>query len=73
MAKTFQVSEADITEGTQGICLSCGEIQGGCEPDARGYPCESCGKKTVYGCEEALIMGRIELSEDDEDSDSDNF
>ena len=39
-----------------GFCLSCGEEQGGCEPDAGEYKCESCGMPTVYGAGELLIM-----------------
>ena len=44
-------------EGTDnpGFCVACGEEQDGCEPDARGYECESCGKHTVYGAEELLV------------------
>jgi hypothetical protein len=38
-----------------GLCLSCGCEQGGCEPDARRYRCESCGDAQVYGAEELLI------------------
>jgi hypothetical protein len=38
-----------------GLCLACGNEQGGCEPDARRYECEACGAKQVYGAEE-LIM-----------------
>lgn len=38
-----------------GICCACGNIQGGCEPDARAYPCESCGEKAVYGAPELLL------------------
>jgi hypothetical protein len=38
-----------------GFCIECGEEQGGCEPDARKYRCESCGHMQVYGCEELLI------------------
>lgn len=39
-----------------GICIKCGEDAEGCEPDARGYECESCGEKGVYGAEELLFM-----------------
>lgn len=49
--------------GNDGICLSCGEIQDGCEPDARNYECECCGGKNVFGLEEAMIMGEINLVE----------
>jgi hypothetical protein len=50
--------EAAMEEYT-GFCLACGESQGGCEPDARKYECESCGKKAVYGAEEVVMMGRV--------------
>ena len=59
----FTVTDEDLEEAVNGICLSCGEIQyGGVEPDARSYPCEACGEKEVYGLEEALLMGRITLA-----------
>ena len=49
-----------------GICLACGEIHyGGVEPDARRYPCERCGTESVYGLEEALLMGRVEVAIED--------
>lgn len=38
-----------------GFCKSCGASQGGCEPDARNYRCESCGMSEVYGAEECLM------------------
>lgn len=39
-----------------GFCLACGEEQDGCEPDARGYECEACGKRQVYGAGEVMTM-----------------
>ena len=39
-----------------GICISCGAERDGCEPDARGYPCDECGSDTVYGAEELLYL-----------------
>jgi hypothetical protein len=39
-----------------GFCLACGADADGCEPDARGYECEVCGKPKVYGAEEVLLM-----------------
>lgn len=50
-----QVMEAVEADDNLGICLACGAEQGGCEPDARGYVCESCGQAKVYGAEELLI------------------
>jgi hypothetical protein len=66
MKTPIEVSEDDLRdaiEGLQGICVSCGEF--GCdntaEPDAERYTCESCGKPTVYGAEQALLMGLITI------------
>jgi len=39
-----------------GFCTACGHEQDGCEPDAREYECEACGKKKVYGSDELIIM-----------------
>lgn len=38
-----------------GFCIACGEEADGCEPDARGYPCECCGARKVYGAQELLL------------------
>lgn len=60
----FSVSMADMTaDNNEGICLACGFRQGGCEPDARGFECEDCGEKKVYGLEEAALMGAVEIAE----------
>ena len=53
---TEQIMEACERDDYTGICLNCGEEQGGCEPDARRYKCESCGAHTVYGAEELIMM-----------------
>jgi len=45
----------------QGICTSCGAIHDCLEQDAREVKCEECGKRTVYGTEEALFMGCIKI------------
>ena len=39
-----------------GFCLACGNEQGGCEPDARRYKCESCGARHVYGADELAMV-----------------
>lgn len=39
-----------------GFCAACGEDAYECEPDARKYKCEYCGKNAVYGAEEFLLM-----------------
>lgn len=38
-----------------GFCLSCGNEQGGCEPDARKIECEACGTPTVYGADDLFM------------------
>ena len=52
---TAAIIEAIEEDNCIGFCTTCGEEQYGCEPDARGYECESCGEATVFGAEELLI------------------
>ena len=51
------VERHNTTLDNPGICLSCGEEQDGCEPDARKYECELCGEQQVYGADEILLCG----------------
>ena len=67
--KAWEVSEADVQasligEESLGICLQCGAIQSGVEPDAENYRCEECGAFAVAGLEQALLMGRITIKEE---------
>jgi hypothetical protein len=50
-----QVVGAVERDDDTGICVLCGHEQDGCEPDARKYACESCGRKAVFGAEELLM------------------
>ena len=62
---TIQLSEEEFREGSndyEGRCLACGETAYGVEPDARKYECECCGEPRVYGLEELLMMGRVEIT-----------
>ena len=62
--KTITLTEKEYFDAQNnylGYCLNCGEEKDSCEPDATEYHCEYCGKNSVYGTEELLIMGRIEL------------
>ena len=63
----FEMTEGEykgLVDCYEGLCVSCGAERGCCEPDARRYECEEgCGKRTVYGAEELMLMGRIKLSE----------
>jgi hypothetical protein len=51
-------------EEYKGYCSNCKKFtRPNTEPDARKYDCPKCKKNTVYGAEEALMMGLISLSE----------
>jgi len=39
-----------------GFCVACGADRDGCEPDARNYECDECGKRMVFGASELLFM-----------------
>lgn len=52
---TEQIMQAIEADDNMGFCLACGEEAYGVEPDARGYECECCGARKVYGAEELLF------------------
>ena len=55
-----------LREDYCGVCLSCWEIAyGDTEPDARNYKCEACEKKEVFGIDEALIIGKVEIKDEE--------
>lgn len=68
MIKLTESQYRDLVSDQMGICLACKTTRGCCEPDAREYECEECGKHKVYGTEECLLMGSIELVDKDSDS-----
>jgi hypothetical protein len=47
-----------------GLCVECGAIVDGVEPDARGYECPECRARAVMGIEEALLCGRVKIVDD---------
>ena len=50
------------TEEFDGYCLACRHTtHGGIEPDAHDYVCERCSQPQVFGLEELLMMGLIEI------------
>lgn len=55
------VSLLEDGEDCTGICLHCGEEADGVEPDAEGYRCENCGRHTVAGAEQIILLygGRL--------------
>lgn len=55
------------SEEYEGFCTTCGDFtRGECEPDGREYECPDCGERTVYGAEEAMMMGLLEISHEDD-------
>jgi len=38
-----------------GLCLACGDMCDGVEPDAERYRCEACGERAVFGCGELIF------------------
>lgn len=65
---TFHMTEDEYRQADDemaGYCIRCGDQHSdNCEPDARGYRCESCGVQAVYGTQELLMMGRIAIVEE---------
>lgn len=59
------VSEAELLEHADaydGVCKACGEWTcGGVEPDAERYECDACGESAVYGAEQAMLLGIVEI------------
>ena len=47
-----------------GICLECLNAQDCVEPDATNYTCEQCGANQVFGTEELMAMGAIDMKDD---------
>ena len=47
--------EIFMSDESLGICLECGEIDEGVEPDAENYQCNSCSKHAVCGIETAIV------------------
>jgi len=52
-----------------GYCYKCDDITsfGGVEPDAQGYECPECDKKTLMGMDIALVLDYLDISEDEDD------
>ena len=53
---------SEAAESNQGYCTHCKAFTNDfAEPDARNYICDECEQNTVFGAEEALMMGMISL------------
>jgi len=51
----------DMSNDFCGICLACQEVMYTIDPDGRKCKCDNCGEKAVYGIEELLLMGEINI------------
>lgn len=51
-----------MNENSEGLCVACGSVASGVEPDAEKCECEGCGDPFVWGIEQLLIMGRVEIT-----------
>lgn len=60
IAKRFTLEAIEeASDNMCGFCLACGAEKECCEPDARKYKCDECGKNLVYGAEELALMGYV--------------
>jgi hypothetical protein len=50
-----RITTAIMEDDNSGFCKACGADAYNVEPDARGYTCEVCDAKAVYGAEEFLL------------------
>jgi hypothetical protein len=55
IAEYGSLEEALATGETDGICLNCGFIEPGIEPDVEGYHCTECGEDEITGVETAIV------------------
>ena len=46
-------------EEEQGLCFSCGTWCGGTDPGTARARCGACGTHTLYGVEQALLLGVV--------------
>jgi hypothetical protein len=56
-------SEAWCLDDTlTGVCIKCGDVsEGQCEPDASNYICTECGRSSVYGFSNLVLMGFVTI------------
>jgi hypothetical protein len=47
--------------GQQGLCLRCGNWCDGTNPGTARASCDACGKPTLHGVEQALLLGAVHI------------
>lgn len=50
-----------------GYCAECDDVTvfGGVEPDAEDRECDACGQSTAMGVELAMVVGLIEITDEE--------
>jgi hypothetical protein len=61
MIKLSEDRYDSLCDAHTGLCRSCEAERECTEPDAENYTCEACGADDVFGCEQLLIMGELEI------------
>ena len=47
----------------EGYCTECKKLtRDRCEPDAENYPCPDCENNSVFGVENAMLIGYIDIT-----------
>jgi len=67
--KLTEETYRQFVDDNYGICINkeCLTVQlGYIEPDAEKYECEECGRHSVYGTEQLLLIGIIEIADIDD-------
>ena len=64
ISKRFTLDQLQqASDDSIGFCRACGAERDCCEPDARHYPCDECGRNDVFGAEELGLMGLVKDQE----------
>ncbi len=65
--KVSEEDYMDACDNYMGWCTNCQEFsRESCEPDCENYDCPNCEEDSVFGAEQALIMGLFEIDEEEE-------
>ena len=57
----YLIEDAIQEDDNIGFCLYCHAEHYNIEPDAKGYACKDCDRNGVYGAEEILMMGFVDM------------
>jgi hypothetical protein len=56
-----QLEQSQFSLDNPGYCLACGAEYNDCDPDTRKRECEECGERKVYGLEQLVMMGCVDV------------